>query len=123
MFHNDWIDNKIDLIWLTNVFHSQIVNLKNRRLLLLDEHASHVLMKFIKFCWLINIVSLCFSFHITHYLQFLDDNYFDSLNKTYRKQLDKRNKIEMMHIIKLNFFAFSKEARKEVMTKSIIKSI
>jgi hypothetical protein len=59
----------------------------------------------------------------THYLQSLDVDCFDSLDITYRKQLDKRNKIEMMHITKLNFLAFFKETRKEVMTKSIIKSI
>ncbi len=122
--HNDWIDNEIDLIWLTNVFHLQIVNLRDRRrFLILDEHASHVSVKFIEFCWSMNIVSLCLSSHITHYLQSLDVDCFDSLNKAYRKQLDKRNKIEMMHIIKLNFLAFLREAKKEVMTKSIIKSI
>jgi hypothetical protein len=70
-----------------------------------------------------NIVSLCLSFHTTHYLQFLDVDCFDSLDKAYRKQLDKRNKIEVMHIIKLNCLAFLKESRKKVMTKSIIKSI
>jgi ribosomal protein S25 len=70
-----------------------------------------------------NIVSLCLLFYTTHYLQFLDVDCFDSLDKAYRKQLDKRNKIEMMHIIKLNFLAFLKEVRKEVMTKSIIESI
>jgi hypothetical protein len=70
--HNDWIDNEIDLIWLTDVFHFQIVNLRDRRLLLLDEHVSHVSMKFIEFCWLMNIVLLCFSSHTIHYLQSLD---------------------------------------------------
>jgi hypothetical protein len=70
-----------------------------------------------------NIVSLCLSFHITHYLQFLDVDCFDSLNKAYRKQLNKKNKIEMMHIIKLNFLAFLREAKKEVIIKSNIKSI
>ncbi len=124
MSHNDWIDNEIDLIWLTDVFHLQTMNLKNRRrLLLLDEHASHVSVKFIEFCWSMNIVFLCFSFHIIHYLQFFDVDCFDSLNKAYRKQLNKKNKIEMMHIIKLNFFAFLREAKKQVMIESIIKSI
>jgi hypothetical protein len=70
-----------------------------------------------------NIVSLCLSSHITHYLQSLDVDCFDSLNKAYRKQLNKRNKIEVMHIIKLNFLVFLREARKEIMIESIIKSI
>ncbi len=121
--HNDWIDNEIDLIWLTDVFHSQTINLRDRRLLLLDEHASHVSVKFIEFCWLMNIVLLCLSFHITHYLQSLDVDCFDSLDKAYRKQLEKRNKIGMMQINKLNFLAFVKETREEVMIESVIKSV
>ncbi len=70
-----------------------------------------------------NIVFLCLSFHITHYLQSLDVDYFDSLNKAYRKQLEKRNKIEMMQINKLNFLAFLKNAKKEIMIASIIKFV
>jgi hypothetical protein len=70
-----------------------------------------------------NIVSLCFSSHITHYLQSLDVDCFDSLNKAYQKQLNKRNKIEVMHIIKLNFLAFLREARKEIIIELIIRSI
>ncbi len=123
MSHNDWIDNEIDLIWLIDVFHSQTINLRNRRLLILDEHVSHVSIKFIEFCWLMNIVLLCLSFHTIHYLQSLNVDCFDSLNKAYRKQLEKRNKIEMMHINKLNFLAFLKEAKKQVMIESIIRSV
>jgi hypothetical protein len=123
MSYNDWIDNEIDLIRLIDVFHCQTMNLRNRRFLILDDHASHMSMKFIEFCWSMNIVLLCLSFYIIHYLQFLDVDCFDSLNKVYQKQLNKKNKIEMMHIIKLNFPAFLKEARKEVMIESIIKSI
>jgi hypothetical protein len=70
-----------------------------------------------------NIVFLYLSFHIIHYLQSFDHDCFDSLNKAYRKQLNKRNKTEVMHIIKLNFLAFFKEAKEEVMIESIIKSI
>jgi hypothetical protein len=70
-----------------------------------------------------NIVSLCFFFHITHYLQFLDVDCFDLLNKVYRKQLKKKNKIEVMHIMKLNFLAFLKKTKEEVMIELIIKSI
>ncbi len=122
--HNDWIDNEIDLTWLTDVFHPQTMNLNDRRrLLLLDEHASHVSVKFIEFCWSMNIVLLCLSPHITHYLQSLDVDCFDSLNKAYRKQLDKRNKTEVMHITKLNFLAFLREAREQVMIEPIIRSI
>jgi hypothetical protein len=121
--HNDWIDNEIDLIWLTNVFHFQTINLRNRRFLIVDEHVFHVSMKFIDFCWLMNIVFLCLSFHIIHYLQSFDVDCFDSLNKVYRKQLDQRNEIEIMHIIKLNFFAFLRKTRKDVMIESIIKTV
>ncbi len=121
--HYDWIDNEIDLIWLIDVFHSQTIHLKDRRLLLLDEHVSHVSVKFIEFCWLMNIVSLCSSSHIIQYLQSLDVDCFDSLDKAYRKQLDKKNKIEIMQINKLDFLAFLKETRVEIMIESIIRFV
>jgi hypothetical protein len=121
--HNDWIDNEIDLIWPIDVFHSQIVNLKNRRFLIFNDHASHISVNFIEFCWKMNIVFLCLSSHTTHYLQSLDVDCFDSLDKVYKKQLDKKNKIEIMQINKLNFLAFLKETRKEVMIESIIKFV
>jgi hypothetical protein len=70
-----------------------------------------------------NIVSLCLSFHITHYLQSLDVDCFDSFNKAYRKQLEKRNKIEVMQINKLKFLAFLKEAKEEIIIESIIRSV
>jgi hypothetical protein len=70
-----------------------------------------------------NIVSLCLSSHTTHYLQSFDVDCFDSLDKAYRKQLDKRNKIEIVQINKLNFLAFFKETKEEVMIESIIKSV
>jgi hypothetical protein len=91
--------------------------------LLRNEHASHVSMKFIEFCWLMNIVSLCLSFYITHYLQFLDVDYFDSLNKAYRKQFKKKYIIKMMQINKLNFFAFRRKLKKEIIIELIIKSV
>ncbi len=70
-----------------------------------------------------NIVFLCLSSHIIHYLQFLDVDCFDSLNKAYKKQLDKKNKIEIMQINKLNFLKFFRETKKQVMIESIIKSV
>jgi hypothetical protein len=56
-------------------------------------------------------------------LQFFDIDCFDSLNKVYQKQLNKRNKIEIMYIIKLSFLAFFREAKEEVIIKLIIKPI
>jgi hypothetical protein len=56
-------------------------------------------------------------------LQFFDVDCFDSLDKAYKKQLDKKNKIEIMQINKLNFLAFFKEAKIEIMIESIIKSV
>ncbi len=69
-----------------------------------------------------NIVFLCFFSHIIHYLQSLNVECFESLNKIYKKQLVEKNKIEMIQINKLYFLTFLQQVRKKVMTETIIKS-
>ncbi len=64
----------------------------------------------------------CLPPHTTHYLQLLDVGCFGPLDKTYRKQLDKRNKTGVVHINKLEFFAFLKKAMEDIMTETTIRS-
>ncbi len=122
IFNNDWIDNELDLAWLKELFHFETAHLSDRRLLIIDDHASHVFVEFVKFCWQMNIVSLCLSSHTTHYLQSLNVNCFASLNKIYRKKLKERNKTDVVQIIKFDFLAFLKKARQKIMTEAVIMS-
>ncbi len=122
IFNNDWIDNELDLAWLKDLFHFETAHLSDRRLLIINDHASHVFVEFVKFCWQMNIVSLCLSFHTTHYLQSLNVDCFVSLNKICRKKLKEKNKTNVMHIIKFDFFTFLKKARQKIMTEAIMMS-
>ncbi len=104
IFVNDWIDNELDLAWLKKLFHLETAYLSDRRLLIIDDHASHVFVEFVKFCWQMNIVSLCLSSHTTHYLQSRDVDCFVSLDRAYRKKLKERNKTNVIHIVMLLYW-------------------
>jgi hypothetical protein len=121
IFINKWIDNELDLSWLKKLFHLETAHLSDRRLLIIDDHQSHVFVEFVKFCWQTHIVSLCLSFHTTHYFQSLNVDCFVSLNKIYKKKL-KKKKTDIMHIIKFDFFEFFEKAKRKIMTEAIITS-
>ena len=80
---NEWIDNEIEFAWLKKIFHFQIIDLKNQRFFLIDDHELHVFVQFIEYCCAINIIFLCFSFHTIHYFQSLNVDCFESLVKAY----------------------------------------
>ena len=103
IFDNGWIDNDVELIWLKNIFHSETKHFENCRLLIIDEHKSHVSTKFIEFCWAINIVFFDLSSHTIHYLQSFDVSCFSPLITTYQRQLTTKNRTNVVQIIKLNF--------------------
>ncbi len=120
IFTNEWIDNELALFWLKKLFHFETAHLNDRRLLIIDDHQSHVFVEFVKYCWKMNMISLCLSFHTTHYFQSFDVDCFASLNKTYRKKLKERNKTNVMHIIKFDFLDFLEKTRRNIMIEAII---
>ncbi len=91
-------------------------------MLIINNHQFHVFVEFVKFCWKIEIVSLCLSFHTIHYLQSFDVDCFASLNKIHKKKLKEKNKTNVMHIIKFDFLDFLEKARRNIMTEAIIMS-
>ena len=70
----------------------------------------------------VDIVSLCFSSHTTHFLQSLDVECFESLSKIYKKQLKIKNEMSEIYINKVNYLEFLKKTRKKSMTQIIIMS-
>jgi hypothetical protein len=48
---NEWTNNQHELIWLKECFDVQIKHLDEKRLLLVNEHTSHVSVDFIEYCW------------------------------------------------------------------------
>jgi hypothetical protein len=122
IFINEWINNEFDLSWLRKLFHFKTTHLNNRRLLIINDHQSHVFVEFVKFCWQTKIVSLCLLFHTTYYLQSLNVDCFVSLNKIYKQKLKGKNKTDVMHIIKFDFLEFLEKARRKIMIEAIIMS-
>ena len=112
---NDWTNNDVELNWLKKIFHSKTINLKNWKFLLIDNHESHVFVKFIEYVYAIDIVFLCFSFHTIYYFQSLDVNCFELLIKAYKRQLNEKNKIKIVQITKLNFLICFRKIKNETM--------
>ena len=121
--NNDWTNNEAELTWLKKIFHFETMHFENRRLFLIDDHTFHVSMKFIEYCWTINIVFFCFSFHIIHYLQFFDIGCFESLITTYQRQLKARNRTDIVQIIELNFLTCLRKTKKKTLIVINIMSI
>ena len=82
---------------------------------MIDDHESHVFVKFIEYVCAIDIVFLCFSFYTIHYFQSLDVSCFESLIKAYKKQLNEKNKMKIVQMTKLNFLICFRRVRSEAM--------
>ena len=120
---NKWTNNKIEFVWLKKIFYFQIVDLKNRRFFLIDNHKSHVFVRFIEYCCAIDIIFLCFSFHTIHYFQSLNVDCFESLVKTYKKQLNDKNQLKIVQITKLDFLIYLRRTKTEIITTENIITI
>jgi hypothetical protein len=113
VFINEWIDNELVLSWLKKLFHLETAHIDDRRLLIINNYQFHVFVEFVKFYWKMKIVSLCLSFHTTHYLQSFDVDCFASLNKTYKKKVEKKkqNKCNAYNQIRFSWFSWKSETR------------
>ena len=110
---NGWSDNELGFLWVKEVFEPQTRRYGNPRLLIIDGHQSHISVKFVKFCWDHGIIPLCLPPHSTHYLQPLDVGLFGPLSTAYSKLLDKRNKVGLCFVDKIEFLAMLRMARSE----------
>ena len=84
-----WSNNDLGLAWLEQVFERATSTKARRRwrLLILDGHASHLTMDFIRFCDAHKILLAVFPPHATHTLQPLDVVLFAPLAASYTLQL------------------------------------
>ena len=105
-----WINEDLSLSWLTNVFDRAIKEKarfeRKYRLLFIDEHNSHVNMKFLDWCDKHKILIAVYSSHSTHRLQPLNVSLFSSLINFYSQNVsDWMHKIQRYsNIIKRDFF-------------------
>ena len=91
-FATDWINDKLIYSWLTIVFDRntrlKVRNSRNYRLLFVDEHDSHINMKFLDWCEQNKMLVTLYSPHFTHRLQFLNVSLFNPLINYYSQNLN-----------------------------------
>jgi hypothetical protein len=89
---NGWSDEKLGLNWLQDVFDrltKSKTSTRDRRLLLVDGHNSHVNMPFIEYAHANRIVLAVLPPHSTHRLQPLDIGMFSPLATYYSQAIDR----------------------------------
>ena len=89
---NGWSNDEYGLVWLEQVFDrhtkAKAEDERERRLLIVDGHSSHVNMKFIDYADRNRILLVILPPHSTHRLQPLDVGVFSPLAKAYSQQVD-----------------------------------
>ena len=111
---NGWTDANIIVHWLKTVFHYHTKHFKKQfKLLLLNDHISHITIEFIKFCEQMKIIALCLFSHLIHLLQSLNVSVFSPLNKTYKKLVSVNSQYEAMNVIKIGFLDHIQKIKKQ----------
>ncbi len=65
------------------------------QLLIVDGHASHISIEFIKFTRTYKIICLCLPTHLTHLLPPLDVSVFGPLKQNYKKLLSEKTRFNL----------------------------
>jgi hypothetical protein len=89
---NGWSDDTIGLDWLQQVFDQttkEKTSVRDRRLLIVDGHNSHVNLPFINYADTNRILLAVFPPHSTHRLQPLDIGLFSPLATFYSQEIDR----------------------------------
>jgi DDE superfamily endonuclease len=89
---NGWSDDSLGLEWLRRVFDhttKEKTSLRDRRLLIVDGHSSHVNLPFIEYADTNRILLAVFPPHSTHRLQPLDIGLFAPLATYYSHAIDR----------------------------------
>ncbi len=122
---NGWTTNEIGLAWLQNCFEPETrARLKGRyRLLILDEHASHLTSDAIRFAEKNDIILLCLPPHFIDLLQPLNVGIFHSLTSAYRRELEAFTRYGAGYSIdKRDFISLYQKAREIALTPKNIQS-
>jgi len=121
---NDWINNKLSLVWIQKCFDSEtkICQKDEYQMLLIDDHAFHIATQMIDYCISQKIILLCLSTHITHLLQLLDVEVFASLTTAYKFHVQWITQLEISYSInKTNFLEIYQQTRHEAITSLNIR--
>jgi hypothetical protein len=119
-----WITNTAAFQWL-HAFHECTKNRVSRggfRLLLMDNHGSHLTHEFLQFCDRHHIIAYCFIPHTTHICQPLDSRPFQVLKDYYKKNNNTVVQWGGSVSSKTDFFREIDAVRKQALTTRTIKS-
>jgi hypothetical protein len=121
---NGWTDNELGLAWL-KAFNAETISQCKPgafRMILMDNHDSHITWQFIEYALLNKIVLVCMPPHSTHLLQPLDVGIFSPLQHAYGRMVDNLARAMISGVNKERFLAIYPKARKQAITKSNILS-
>ncbi|QSS55024.1 hypothetical protein I7I53_02781 [Histoplasma capsulatum var. duboisii H88] len=122
---NGWSNDEYGLTWLQNVFnpHTKAKAGRGWRLLILDDHSSHINMKFINYADQNQILLAVLPPHSTHHLQPLDLAIFGPLAKAYSNELNEniRTGLGLIRTTKRDFWRLFKKAWETAVTPANIE--
>jgi hypothetical protein len=123
---NGWSCDQLGQAWLENVFDRTTKEKakRDRRLLIVDGHSSHVNMRFIDYADTNRIVLAVLPPHSTHRLQPLDVGLFSPLATYYSQQIDKllAESQGLIRLSKRDFWPLFREAWKQAFTAKNVQS-
>jgi DDE superfamily endonuclease/Tc5 transposase-like DNA-binding protein len=119
---NGWTDNDLGYEYIQAFDRATASKspANEHRLVIMDNHGSHVTWRFIKFALERRIVLVCLPPHSTHLLQPCDVGLFQPLQAAYGRQVDNHCRAGHTGVNKESFLKLYSEARKIAFTKDNI---
>ena len=121
---NGWTNDRLGLIWLTEVFHKHTKNhiMGVYRLLIMDGHGSHCTHAFEDFARQNNIIPFYLPAHSSHITQPLDVGVFSVVKRRYRERVQELIRNGQTHVDYTDFLKLYKDVRPEAITQSNVFS-
>jgi hypothetical protein len=121
---NGWTTDEIGLRWLEKLFIPATTSRTRGRyrLLVLDGHGSHLTPHFDRLCEQNDIIPICMPPHSSHLLQPLDIGCFAPLKRAYGSLIERKARLGVNHIDKLDFLAAFPQARKDAFKPETIQN-
>jgi hypothetical protein len=121
-----WTNDNIALAYMEKVFEplTRLKAGRNKRLLLVDGHGSHVNLRFLEWCQSHSIIIACYPPHTTHRLQPLDVSLFSPLAVRYGQQLEAFHQrcLGLSSVKKQDFFSLFEPAFEQAFSAANIHS-
>jgi hypothetical protein len=120
-----WSNDRLGLQWLKHVFDRLTrTTARDRRLLILDGHNSHINLEFINYADANRIILAVLPSHSTHRLQSLDVGLFSPLSTYYSQQINNllMESQGLVRLTKRDFWPLFREAWKQAFTVTNVRN-